>query len=291
MNVVYYTSGVTGSGRLVTGISVGNALNRKIKDINYTILSHSKFAKLADEFNHIEIQVENETQLSKNNYRSSLLYKTLIELKPDVLIVDHTWFNLYNFLKELQCTKIYLSTQVFDEFFSIPLENETLVFNSDDYDFVFSIEPFKCSIKMIHLNPFILRNKNEILSRKDAFLKLRLTPDKKNCLFAFNGHPGDFERIRKMYSYLEDVGFDMFYTTNYKGGIFPIVDYFNAFDMVICGAGYNAFWEAVYFKKEAILVPVPTMFESQQRRIDECIDYQFEENGADQLVDIILDTI
>ncbi len=91
-----------------------------------------------------------------------------------------------------------------------------------------------------------------------------------------------------MYSYLEDEGWKMVYSTNYQGGLFPAVDYFNAFEMLICGAGYNAFWEAVYFQKEAIFVPQQRRFENQAWRVAECQDYQFTRNGADELVEMIL---
>ena len=80
----------------------------------------------------------------------------------------------------------------------------------------------------------------------------------------------------------------MIYSTNYKGGIFPVADYFNAFNFIITSGGYNSFWEAKYFEKEALFIPVPRQFEDQKKRIDECLGMTFEENGADQLVDIIL---
>ena len=80
----------------------------------------------------------------------------------------------------------------------------------------------------------------------------------------------------------------MVYPYKYQDKLFPEVDYFNAFDMIVCGGGYNQFWEAVYFNKEAIFCPLPLTFEDQARRIRECQEYYFEENGADQLVDIIV---
>ena len=70
--------------------------------------------------------------------------------------------------------------------------------------------------------------------------KLNLHGNKNVCLFSFNGKPGEFKDIKKRYSYLEDAGYTMVYTTNYDGGLFPAVD------------------------------------------------YSFDENGADQLVDIML---
>lgn len=288
MNITYYTSGTTGSGRVILGISIGNALKRKKISCDYTILNHSKFAFLAEDYKHIEIPQEPEKLLSIKKYKSSILYSNLKELKPDILIIDHVWFSIYYILKELICIKIYLSTQVDDRFFSIPLKDEKLIFSAEDYDFVFAIEPQESSIKMKQLNPFVIRNRDEILSREAALSKLNLLDNDKNCLFAINGEPDEFKQIKKMYSYLEDdTGYKMFYTTNYQRGIFPAVDYFNAFNLVVCSAGYNAFWEVVYFKKQAIFAPVPRRFENQQLRINYYPDYQFEQNGADQLADII----
>ena len=97
-----------------------------------------------------------------------------------------------------------------------------------------------------------------------------------------------FEETKKMYSYLENEGYPIVYSTNYQGGLFPAVDYFNAFEMVICGRGISAFWEAVYFQKEAIFVPQQRRFENQAWRVAECQDYVFTRNGADELVELIL---
>ena len=288
MNILYYTSGVTGSGRVVRGISIGNALKRNGIDCSYKILSSSSFAFLVDEFNHIEIPPEKIDSFSNNNYGSSILHRTLIDLKPDILLVDLLWFPLSNFINKLFCKKIFLFRQTDDSFFSIPAADGQLNFRAGDYDQVLAIEPFKSSIKTKSIHPIIIKNKNEIFSRKEAANKLDLDERHKACLLAYNGHPGDFKRVKKTYSYLEDQGYQMVYTTNYEKGIFPVVDYFNVFDLIVCGAGYNSFWDTIYFKKEAISIPTPTKVENQERRIKECQGYSFNENGADQLVNIIM---
>ena len=71
MKILYYTSGITGSGRVVRGISIGNAFKRKGLQDSYTILSSSKFAFLADDFGHIEIPPENPAALDNNHYLCS----------------------------------------------------------------------------------------------------------------------------------------------------------------------------------------------------------------------------
>lgn len=141
---------------------------------------------------------------------------------------------------------------------------------------------------MKQINPLILRNRDEILSRKEAIKALCLDGSRDICLFAFNGRPGDFEKNKRKYSYLESAGYQMVYTSNYEGGLFPVVDYFNAFDFIVCAAGYNQFWEAIYFGKEAVFENVPLNFSSTEKRIDECIDFHFDENGADQIVQLML---
>jgi hypothetical protein len=288
---LYYTSGLSGSGHLVLGISICNAFRRKRVQIDYTILSPSpQFVRLADRFQipHVEIPFEDETQLSQNSCQSSQLYRTVMSIDPDVLIVDLFWFTLHYFLRELRCRKIFLSRQVSDIAFHMRTRVGELMFDQHAYDLALAIEPFRTEVPLQLINPIVIRNHEEILPRERAMADLKLTEGKQSCLFAFNGNPGEFERLKKVYSYLEEEGWQVVYSTNFQGGLFPVVDYFNAFDLLICGAGYNAFWEAVYFQKEAIFLPFLRRFEDQRRRVDECQEYAFEKNGADQLVDMIL---
>ncbi len=291
MKIIYYTSGVSGSGRVAIGISIGNALTRKNITCEFIILSSSPFAYLAEVcgHKHLEIPPEDENLLSPGNYSKSILFNTLIEEQPDVLLIDHMWFTLYHFIDKLSCKKIYLSRQVITQFFDINLPSGSLTFDPEQYEKIIAIEPFDCDIPMTRINPCVLRNKDEILPRKSALEKLNLTAKGRKCLLAINGRPGDFVQNKNKYVYLENEGLDMFYTTNYaEDGIFPIIDYFNAFDLVICQAGYNQFWETKYFNKETIYETIPLHFTSMKRRIAECSNFYFKENGADQLVKIIM---
>lgn len=290
MKIVYYTSGVTGTGRIVRGISIYNALKRKRIDAEYTILHSSDFGKLCDAFhiNHIKIPLEDDVQLSPKNYEKSALFKTITKLSPDVIIYDLLWFPMYHFIDTLPCKKILLCRLVFDNFFIINTTYGKLTIKPEQFDMLLSCEPFVCSIPMNQINPIILRNKNEIYPRDIALDKLNLDGSEPICVYAFNHHPEDFGKHLKKYSYFKDIGYKMVYTTNYKGGIFPLVDYFNAFDYIISGAGYNIFWEVIYFDKEAVFENFAMKFSSTEYRINSCQEYYFEENGADQLVDMIL---
>ena len=289
MKILYYTSGITGSGRIVRGISIGNALKRKRVSCEYEILSSSPFAFLADQYKHIEIPIENDFAHLKDTYQNSILYKTLIETNPDILIIDILWFPLYHFLDKFKFKKVFLHSQAGDDYFDIQIADDRRIFRPADYDKIISCEPLSSKIPSQKINPLIMRNKDEIFPKDIALTKLNLTGNKPVCLFAYNGEPGEYEAIKRKYSYLENAGYKMVYSTNYSDkSYFPIVDYFNAFDFIVSGAGYNAFWEIIYFNKEAIFEPVPRQFENQFWRVQNCQEHYFEENGADQLVDIIM---
>ena len=273
MKIIYYTTGLTGWGRIVTGISIVNAFKRANIKCEYTILSSFEPEFQFEGINHIKIPVEHEDVLLGNESRKSILYQTLSELKPDIILFDLLWHMTYNFIQD----------------FTINLSDKKIIFDPDHFDFIFATEPFESRIEMRQINPIIIRNRDEIFSHEEAISRLKLKDDKELCLFAYNGKPGEYEAIKNKYMYLEDAGYRMIYSTNYEEkSFFPIVDYFNAFDFIVSGAGYNAFWEIIYFEKEAVFEPVPRNFENQYWRVENCQEYYFEENGADQLVDIIV---
>jgi hypothetical protein len=291
LNIVYYTSGITGSGRLVKGLSIANALKRFGVDFSFTLLHSCQFGKLAEELGFKEYYLEPLPMeaYSAKNYNSSNIYKVLNTINPDVLIVDLVWFTLHRFIEKLDCLKIFLTVKVTDNFFTVPLDKGIMEFDSSLYDYAFTIEPFDAPYIFDELNPFILRDKSEILSKEEALQKLNLDMNKRYALYAFNGEPGEFEKYMAKYEFIKDEGFNIVYSSNYKDGIFPILDYYNAFEKIICGAGYNQFWEAVYLKKDVHFEPSKRVFEKIEERIQDCSQHYFETNGADELVTIIYD--
>jgi hypothetical protein len=286
MRVVYYTSGITGAGRLVIGIAIGNALNRKKINCKYTIVHTSPAGHFADEFNNIKIPLETEAELSREHYRSSVLFKTLKKQKPDVLIVNHQWFMIYNFIDEMPCRKIYISDHAYDSHFRVPLPGGELVFNNEKYDRVLAIEPFTPPVPMEQINPLIVRNRDEILNRETAIKRLGLDGLRKIALYNFSGKEGDYENHLEKYAYLEK-DYNVIRLSLYGNSLFPVVDYYNAFDLIVCGGGYNNVWSSVYFQKQSIFEPTQLKFSNHALRMETSKNYTFDINGADQLVDII----
>jgi hypothetical protein len=287
VRIVYYTSGITGAGRLVIGIAIGNALKRRGINCNYTIIHTSPVAHLAGDFHNIKIPLETETELSLRNYRTSVLYKTLKKLKPDVMLVNHQWFMIYNFIDELTCKKIYLSDHAYDSHFKILLPTGDITFSTEQYDRVLAIEPFKPPVPMEQINPLVVRNCDEILSREYAIKQLLLDGSRKIALYSFSGNPEDYENHLEKYDYLEK-DYEVVRLSFYGDYLFPVVDYYNAFDLIVCGGGYNNVWASNYFKKLSIFEPTKLHFSDHETRIKMSENYHFDINGADQLVDIMM---
>lgn len=287
MRIVYYTTGITGWGRVVIGTAIGNAIKRKSINCEFIILSSSNYEFLSCGFKHLRIPVEDEDTLSRENYSSSVLYDTLTRLDPDILITDLVWYSTYYFIDKLPCKKIFLIHQVHERFFSMKIGEKELVFKPEHYDLVLGIEPFKSIIEMNHINPIVFRNRDEILTREDALAGIGVNTDKEICFFSISSKAPNFSDIKNKYSYLESE-YKIIYSHEYEKGLFPEIDYYNAFDFIICGGGYNQFWSLVYFDKSAAIEPLPLNFENHLKRINECRNFTFKENGADQLVSIIM---
>lgn len=289
MNILFVTNGKSGAGRFAVGCSLGTALRRAGVECGYAMVAAHEFAFLGEAlgFTVVSIPFDHERELDPSVARESELYRTLVALNPDIIVVQQAWYLLHHIVKDFVCPKVALFFQASERFFRVPHPAGDLVFDAEAYDLVLGIEPWNWPIACQTIEPLVLRNPGEILPRHEAAARLGVDAARPTALVSTNGLPGEFEQLRSEYSYLEDE-YQVVYSSNYGGGIYPAVDYFDLFDFIVSAGGYNSFWEAVYFGKQAHFVPQPRRFESQQWRIDNCLDYRFECNGADRLVEMIL---
>jgi hypothetical protein len=216
------------------------------------------------------------------------LLSNIRHFEPDVLVVDLVWFLAQSLMDRIGCPTVLLMRSVTDAFLEFASGEMRLRFDASEFDLVVSIEPHAVVGAGVRTEPLVLRNPDELLSREEAAGLLELRAQDRNCLILQNGEPGEFSRLAAAYSYLEDAGYRVYASTNFdQQGVFPAVEYYNAFDFIVTGAGYNSFWECVFLDKEAVFVPMPRVFEDQRERVETCSDYHFEVNGADQLVRLL----
>lgn len=287
MRVLFYSGGTRGSGHVVLGLSIAAALKRAALPCEFLVLCPAgPFLSLAARMG-VEAKAlpeEGADALSPARCRDSALYAAIASFDPDILLVDMSWFALDGFAGDLGCRRVFLSRQVDPRFFRFDLPDRRLAFRPADYDLVVRTEPgFGLPFESRSVEPIVIRNLDEIKDAAAARAELGLAEGEKACLFAFNGNSWEGEEAWKSFSYLAEEGWRVIRSGNREGGLFPAADWFNAFDLLVCGAGYSAFWEARAFGKEAFFVPFPRRFEDQERRIALCSDYRPTENGADGL--------
>ncbi len=289
MKVAYVTSGLTGIGRLVKGISVGNALKRAGIDCEFTILSSSENVRPAElaGITHTFIPAEPLSTFTRENFEKSILFRELAALAPDIILIDLLWFSLQNMASSLPGRKLLLLRQVNPSFFKISIPELSFVLDTQCFDEIIETEPWGFSFSTIKLNPFTIRNQDEVLSRADASERLGLNRGDRNCLICASGKEGEFEEIMRHRPGLENEGYSVFSSNGLLDGIFPAMDYFRAFDLIVGGAGYNFFWENRRLATNAIFIPFRRQFEDQFWRVSNCKRTKSRHNGADELVKIL----
>jgi hypothetical protein len=292
MRILFYSPGTTGSGHIVRGLSVAAALKRSRHPHEYAILSSEiPYVDLARRSGIpvTTFPLESEEMLSPERYRESGVFDSLASFKPDILIVEQFWFGLHSFVHDLPCKKVLLTFQMDPSVFQLKIRENEYRFHPEDYDLLLRTEPgYEVPFESREINPMVMLNRDEIMSREAALADLMLPEAAHACLFACSGEPAQVEDTWKSFSYLEAEGWIVIRSQHLDGGLFPVSDWFNAFDFLVSGAGYCAFWEARWFKKEAFFVPFPRRFEDQARRASIFSDYTFDTNGADELVRMLM---
>ena len=289
--VLFFSAGTTGSGHIVRGLAVAAAFKRLGIQHEYAILSSDiPYARLAT---RLEVSVsvfpdEGEEALRRGRYLDSSLFKAITAYAPDILIVEQFWHGLDAFIRELPCRKVLLTFQMDPVVFHLRIRENEYVLRPADYDLILRTEPgYGVPFAAREINPMVLRNRGEILDLRAARADMGLADGERACLFACSGEEAQVADAWKSFSYLEGEGWKVIRSLHREGGLFPTIDWFNAFDLLVCGAGYNAFWEARWMRKEAYFVPFPRRFENQARRIAQFSDYEFDTNGADELVGML----
>jgi hypothetical protein len=291
MRILFYAAGATGSGHVVRGLIIAAALKRSGVPHHFSILSAD--IPYIDLARRLQVPIstlpgESEEMHDREHYRHSALFAAIDAFKPDILLVDQIWVGVSSYIRDLPCKKVMLTFQMDPSFFHIRTRLSEYRFRPEDYDLLLRTEPgYEVPFDSREINPMVLRNRDEIVSRKAAREDLKLSEEARVCLFACSGRSEQVTAAWKSFSYLEDEGWKAVRSHHREGGLFPTVDWFNAFELLIYGAGYCAFWEARWFKKEAFFVPLPRRFENQARRPALFSDYEFEKNGADELVGML----
>jgi hypothetical protein len=284
MNVVFVSFG-KGSGDLVLGIAIFFAFQRAGIDCDFTALTNCEFQHIAEQyFQHVRIRPEPEKFLKSD--RQTELYRNLEELQPDLVIVNGIWVPFYPIINDFRCKKMLMIRHVPEKWFSVPMPDGLKIdINIDDYDLVLNNEPNFHVPGFININPIVIRNPGEILSRFEARKALHVPEGKKLCVVAHNGYQDEIDTLIVESGELPSDYHVVVSTNRKRSGVFPLADYARGIDLLLGGAGYNTFYETRFFHIPAELkVFNRESGEDQYWRLRTNGEFQFSDNGADEAV-------
>ncbi len=286
LKIAYINFG-KGSGGLVLGTSLFNGLKRCGVDVEYTAITDNAFSSLIEPFHkHIKVKIEPE-KLFRDD-RGTELYRAIESVAPDVIIVFSIWLPLYGILDDFRAQKIFLISQMGEPWFHVPLSAwDTLHFEPGQYDKCFSIEPGFVVDGCENINPVVIRNRDEIFSPARARALLDVPDGQKLAVVSQNGYLGELEKLLSEHRESLDEYKVLLSTNRRKKGLFPLVDYAGAIDLLISGAGYCTFYEARYFGIRSKFLSFGRNAEDTSWRIEHNGDFTFRTNGADQIAGYI----
>ncbi|MBI9106546.1 MAG: hypothetical protein JEZ04_07340 [Spirochaetales bacterium] len=293
MRIAYFCLG-SGSGNLMIGASIFNALVRIGEQTEFTAITDSEFTPIFSKWFNI-IQIKGEPEKLFTDDLNTELYRALKSVNPDLIIVFMMWMPIMPLLEGFSCPKVLLIRQCPQKWLIMKTAPEDSIdVNFADYSAAFSIEPGFQPHGFAPLPPLILKNRDELPSPEASRAKLGLIAGEKLCIAADNGPEDEYRDIIEKSKALCPFDCTLITATNKGGGensLFPLIDYLPAVDFVVGSAGYNLFYECRYLNIPARFFAYERKAEDQMWRIETNGHYHFHTNGADILAGRLLNLL
>ncbi|MDC7234165.1 MAG: hypothetical protein PQJ58_13100 [Spirochaetales bacterium] len=283
----------SGSGHLQNGIILWDFLRERVsQNIEFSLLTDSGYDVPINEESLSILNISLEPEKLYCRDRETMLYQYLKHIDPDLIIVDSIWFPVKPLLNELKAKKVLFSCYLPYKWFNPPPfpNGETVFFEPDNFDLLFSIEPGFGYPGSSSLPPLI-HNMEHRIEQPDRIRSILNVPaDKKLALLAHNGHEGEINTILDKAEVDRE---DFFFFTlsqldPVSRHLFPLVHYMGGVDLAIGGSGYHFFYETKFHNIPSIYIPQPRIGNEQHWRLENNNDYQGPYNGAELMVEQIL---
>jgi len=175
-----------------------------------------------------------------------------------------------------------------------PLDDGVSVsFDPEEYNLAFTIDPHFELSGCISVPPVVNVHKNLIQPPEVIRTALNVPDDMKLALIAHNGHDGEIDEIMKQ----ADIDPDEYCRRSVSSfddvsrKLFPLSHYMSGVDLAIGGCGYFFFYETKFYKIPSLYFPQTRIGNEQHWRLMHNNDYSGPFNGAEIIVERILDLI
>ena len=285
----------SGGGHFFGGLALWRAFRRTCKNFHFTLLTDSVLdvPEQDDSLEIIRINIEKKRLYSRD--RETMLYTILKELDPDILIVDQVWFPLQPIIGDFKCLKSIFFRYVVDQWFQTPPlpDGKPRYFNPENYDLVYSVEPSFSVPGSIHLPPILGVHPDDVKPPELIRNAFYIPEGKKMALLAHAGFKGEMDQILEQAEIDKDeyeiVSLDVEDERNVS--LFPLAHYLSGVDLAIGGCGYGFLYETLFYGMKSLYFPQNRGMGDQIWRYKHNQDYKGPFDGADKMVQSLLEHI
>jgi hypothetical protein len=294
VRVAYFTAGTVGAGHLVRGVAIGRGLARAGFAGEYRLFGPGlPFPAALARTDYEAVEIETDRALRDRHLaQGSALARRLAAFAPDLLLVDMFWAPLYWVLPALQraggCAAWLLVRTCPPHWLAGP---PGMPFTPGPYERILAIEPgVETGLDLSRLgrarldetiDPIVVANPGEHRPAGALRERLGLAAGDELVAIVHAGARGELPALHEAAAAASPAVLNLFD----PAAPFPAAEWLGGADRVVCGGGYNAFWEARWlgYAERTTFVPFRRTIDDQARRLTACRDIVPRANGADEL--------
>jgi len=289
IHVAYVTAGTVGVGDLMHGLALRQAVQRQGLAMRVTLVAPPlPFPALQRLDDLVTVPIDARTLLDAAMAPTTPLAEALRQLRPDVIVVGHFWAPLRHVVPSLVAG---VSPRCWLLLRKAPRHwlqgPRSAPFLASQFDRIFEMEPVGFDVPRLEpWPPLVVANREELLDRPSARTALGLPNDGRQVTLVFQaGNPGELGTLAEGVKSVAGSGLVHRVDLRDADAPMPMAPYLAAADVVVTGAGYNAFWEARWLGTMARtrFVPFARRIDDQAWRLARCAEVPMTDNGADLL--------
>lgn len=288
MRVALFTAGTVGAGHLMRGVAIARAIARAGLACEFRHFGprlafppEHTLARYADTYEIIDVLADRMLR-DRVLAAESPLTHALESYRPDVLIVDVFWLPLRWVLPFLR-VESWLLVRTAPSHWLTNLG--PISFVPSQYARIIGMEPVPYREVNCVIDPIVVANPEECQPPEALRAHFGVPAEERLAVVAHAGERGELEQLRAAAPEEALRELDLHAART----LFPAAEWLGGADRIVCGGGFNSFWEAKWlgYADRTTFVPFPRNIDDQAHRITTMRDYEMYGNGADQLVQML----
>lgn len=285
--IAFFTAGTIGAGHLVHALAIERGLRRAGYTGDFHIFSPGVPGHIQAPPNLTALPIDMATLKSPTLARTSELAAALKTFDADILLIDMFWAPLLHITPSLRAKSWLLIRQCPPAWLRGP---SFARFEPGRYQRLIAIEPLDHPLLKDQIEPIVYCNPDEMHPPGTLRKHLGLSDHQHLTVVMQAGLEGEIEAFSpppNTQTHTHIFRSDPFHPETL---IFPLAPWLHDANTILCGAGYNAFWEAKWLGHfdRTHFHAFQRLIDDQAWRLREMSHYTMHQNGADQLASMLL---